>query len=112
MSYNMIEEQNRLEALCSWFGLRNQQMRSDLNGFPFAKNQWWFIDEEPVGYGDLSQDDVIRIAELLEPGRTFTTFNEYDGIRAREAFLSPFEMTQMFPRLIITCNDIQFPQGH
>ncbi len=61
---------------------------------------------------DLSQDDVIRIAERMERGRTFVTFNEYDGIRAREEFCSPFEMTQMSPRMIITCDDIKFPKGH
>lgn len=35
------------------FGLTNNQMRSDVNGLPFAKNQWWFLDEVEIGYGDL-----------------------------------------------------------
>lgn len=97
------------EELQARFGLRDHQMRSDNNGRPFTKNQWWYLNEVEVGYGDLSQDDVIRISETLEDDETFVTFNEYDGHTAFEAYVSPFEFGHR-PRLVISSKDIQFPQ--
>lgn len=102
--------QAMMQEVCAEFGLYSGQMRSDVKGLPFAKNQWWFLDEVEIGYGDLSQDDVIRIAERLAPGRTFTAFDEYVGMRARDEDITPFETTSL-PRMIITCDDIKFPRG-
>lgn len=96
------------------FGLRDGQMRSDINGDPFAKNQWWCLESPGmgvmhVGYGDLSEDDVLRIAEELADDEVFTTFNEYDGNRAHSAYSDPFQMG-MVPRMVITNRDLEFPR--
>lgn len=96
------------------FGLRDGQIRSDRDGFPFAKNQWWFLTlvklgSLSLGYGDLSQDEVLAISEKLEDGEVFTTFNEAQGMTSKEKFRTPFEMN-MTPRMIITNKEIRFPQ--
>lgn len=95
------------------FGLRHGQMHSDNNGLPFAKNQWWFLTNGnrvcEIGYGDISQDDILRIAQLLNPGETVDTYNEYDGMNAKKKYKRPVELG-MTPRITITCDDIRFPQ--
>ena len=110
ISLNKLEEDTK-----NRFGLRDQQMRSDIKGMPFAKNQWWFLKTDggdiPVlsfGYGDLSEDDVLRIAEMLADRETFVCFNEHDGYEAFAHFKTPFELG-MTPRMIVTNKDIEFP---
>ncbi len=97
------------EELQKRFGLRDHQMRSDNNGFPFAKNQWWFLGGQSVGYGDLSQDDVLRISEELSKGEVFWTYNEYDGLEVRGDFLTLVQKC-VKPRMKITNGDVEFPQ--
>lgn len=47
------------EEVLEEFGLTNNQMRSDVNGLPFAKNQWWFLDK--VSLNEVTKYDPYRV---------------------------------------------------
>lgn len=98
------------EATLLRFDLRDGQMRSDIEGWmPFAKNQFAYLGDQRFFAGDLSEDDVLRIAERLEDGEVVTTFNERQWCESRDKFQSPFEL-KMTPRLVITNRGLAFPQ--
>lgn len=85
------------EATLLRFDLRDGQMRSDIEGWmPFAKNQFAYLGDQRFFAGDLSEDDVLRIAER-------------QWCESRDKFQSPFEL-KMTPRLVITNRGLAFPQ--
>lgn len=104
----LSRELEKIEGIQNRFGIRSGNVRSDFKGFPFLKNQWWYLNEEYIGYGDLSQDDILRIAMELHDDEKFVTFNEHDGLFAQESDITPFE-AGLKARVIITNKDIVFP---
>lgn len=60
------------------------QTRFELfNGQFFAwyryKNLQWFLDGVYIGFGDLRDEDILRIAVTLEDGEVFVGWNEHHG---------------------------------
>ena len=58
------------------FGLRNERM----SGFELIHNGGWYNKEgEKLGWGDLSQANLDRIAGELEDGELFIVLGEHDS---------------------------------
>ena len=64
------------------FGLRSGQMREEHNRSNRCyRNKWWIMMIDGVeckfGYGDLNDDDLIRIQEELAEWEQFRAYNEH-----------------------------------
>lgn len=70
----------RDHALLMRFGLRDGQF------FAYFKhsNLHWFLNDKEFGYGDLRDEDIVRIAEELKPGEEFIGWNEHHGSRFQQ----------------------------
>lgn len=58
------------------------------NGQFFAdykyKNLWWFLNGEPCGYGDLRDEDILRIKNELVKDEEFVGWNEHHLSRSHQ----------------------------
>lgn len=61
-------------------GLRYGQYRNNIDNKVAHNASWYNHDLDFIGYGDLSKDDLIRIAEELPPGEKFVVVPERFGI--------------------------------
>lgn len=61
------------EDIAKRFGLYNGQFFAEYK----YKNLWWFLNEEPCGFGDLRDEDILRIKKDLVEGEMFVGWNEH-----------------------------------
>lgn len=62
------------------------------------KNLQWDLNGRKIGYGDLRDEDILRISETLEEGEEFVGWNEHHG--------GPHQQTNT-PMVRITREDIK-----
>lgn len=92
----MIEQ--RRTAILTRFGIANGQVRDPAR----FTNLAWYLNDEKFGFGDMSQEDIDRIAELLDPGEVFRGFNEHHMSR---------QMQRQSPMVEIDCTThISYPE--
>lgn len=65
------------------FDIRIGQMRSH-RGKRTHNSSWFNRDGEKLGWGDLSEDDLVRIAREIEPGEIFAAVSEHASFREIE----------------------------
>lgn len=63
------------------------------------KNLQWFLDGRRIGYGDLTDDQILYISERLNQDQEFVGWNEHHG--------GPNQQTNS-PMIRITSSDIKF----
>lgn len=83
------------QAMCERFVLKNGQFFA----YYRYKNLQWELNGEFFGYGDLRDDDLIRIQEELSEYETFKGWNEHHG--------TEWQQTDI-PMVVITHDDIKF----
>jgi hypothetical protein len=85
------------DKICERLGLKNGQFFGKFR----YKNLKWQLDDIVFGYGDLTDDQLLHIAETLESGEKFVGWNEHQWTN--------FQQSEM-PMVVITSNDILFRQ--
>lgn len=61
-------------------GLTNGQVFDEYK----YKNLWWILNGLACGYGDLRDEDILRIKEELVEGEEFVGWNEHHGGRFKQ----------------------------
>jgi hypothetical protein len=84
--------------ICERFQLNDGQFFSTYA----RKNLHWFLNGEQFGFGDLREDDIMRIQMRLQQEDVFEGFNEHH--------MSMF-MQRENPVVVIKFNYIGFPQA-
>lgn len=61
------------QEIAERFGITNGQFFAEYR----YKNLWWFLNELACGYGDLREEDILRIQNELVEGEEFIGWNEH-----------------------------------
>lgn len=80
------------------FELCDGQIRSHYT----YKNLWWTLNMMLFGYGDINQDDIQRIQDLLSDNEVFRGWNEHHGTESQQT---------NYPMIIITKKSIFVNNG-
>lgn len=86
---------NKHDEMRERFGLRHGQFFA----FYRYKNLQWELNGEFFGYGDLRDDDIIRIQEALTEDETFIGWNEHH--------MTNWHQTDI-PMVVITHDNFKF----
>jgi hypothetical protein len=73
------------------------------------KNQQWYLNGTYVGFGDLRDDDVLRIATELDDGEEFVGWNEHHGTQWQQTDTPFIRITN---QNIILRDEIVEREGH
>ena len=68
-----------------------------------CKNNWWELDGEFFGFGDLTSEDVFRIQRQLTEDEVFQGWNEHHGTPMQQ---SPVPMIRISKHDIVFRNDL------
>jgi hypothetical protein len=80
------------------FGLVNGQFFSTYH----FKNLHWYLNGKKIGYGDLRDEDIMKIHVTITEGETFEGFNVFHGSEYQR---------RSNPVVVITSGTIEYPQS-
>lgn len=58
------------------------------------KNLWWFLNGVKIGYGDIRDEDILRLTEVLTENDEFLGFNEHHGSDHQQRDLPMLRITK------------------
>jgi len=72
------------------------------------KNLQWYLNKQPIGFGDLREEDIGRIAKKLHGKEEFVGWNEHHGTDWQQ---TNTPMVRIKPEFIVLREDIVKAEG-